>query len=90
MPTSSDFLHEIDAQFAQAYGQGSRAIEINAGELHRLVGGYPPEAGQHHAMPSCCQAMWKRFDSSRDREVEVPPSRKGASLTLIYTLPRDA
>jgi hypothetical protein len=89
MPTTSDFLREIDAQLSRAAGQGRKNVEVNAGELHRLVGGYPPKAGEHHAVPTCCQAMWKRFNPLKDREIDVPPSRKGASLTLSYALPRE-
>ena len=89
MPTVADFQQEIDAQTKRAANQGRKSIEINAGELHRLVGGYPPKAGENHAMPSCCQAMWSRFDPLWDEEIEVPPSEKGASLTLRYSLPRE-
>jgi 5-methylcytosine-specific restriction protein A len=90
MPTVSDFLTELDAQVALAERQGRSTLQVNAGDLHRTVGGYPPKAGSHHAMPSCCQAMWKRFDPDTDREVSVPPKKKGATLTLSYALPRSA
>ena len=90
MPTVADFLTELDAQLGRASRLGQTHLKINAGELHRVVGGYPPKRGESHAMPSCCQAMWKRFEFGWDREISVPPSRKGATLTLSYKLPRSA
>jgi 5-methylcytosine-specific restriction protein A len=89
MPTTADFLREIDSQLSSAESRGAAFVRINAGDLHRLIGGYPPKQGENHAMPTCCQAMWKRFDPNTDREIEVPPSRKGASLTLNYSIPRN-
>lgn len=59
-------------------------IDIEAGELHRLVGGYP---GTNHKMPSCCAVM-KRYMNNNDEILYSPPSGKGASLKIRYYLPR--
>jgi hypothetical protein len=37
---------------------GKATVEINAGDLHRRVGGYP---GQNHRMPMCCVVMLAAF-----------------------------
>jgi hypothetical protein len=39
MPSTVDFRTELAAQIARAAKQGRPHIEINAGELHRTVGG---------------------------------------------------
>jgi hypothetical protein len=67
--------------------RGSReTVEITAGELHRLVGGYQ---GPNHRMPVCCEVMRRAFASDAgDRIVEGPRSGQGASLTIRYVLPR--
>ena len=36
--------------------RGAGHVEINSGELHRAVGGYP---GADHRMPMCCDAMYE-------------------------------
>jgi hypothetical protein len=49
MPSADDFRRELTAQIERAAKQGRPHIEINAGELHLVVGGYPPKAGESHA-----------------------------------------
>ena len=60
-------------------------IDVNAGELHRAVGGYP---GPGHNMPGCCAVM-KAAMRVGDVVLGGPPSGIGASLTIRYRLPRD-
>jgi hypothetical protein len=36
-------------------------VEINSGQLHREVGGYP---GQNHRMPMCCAVMRSEMSAS--------------------------
>lgn len=81
---AEDFNAELLRTFAEASSQGLVFVEVNAGDLHRSVGGYP---SQTHRMPSCCDVM-KRHLSARDLIVSEPPSGKGASLTIRYALPR--
>jgi hypothetical protein len=54
MPSAEDFQAELRAQIDRASKQGRPHIEVNAGELHGAVGGYP---GPSHRMPQCCNAM---------------------------------
>lgn len=78
-----DFRAEIDAQIGRARTQGRPHIEINSGELHRVIGGYP--GGGHHRMPLCCEAMRSAMKAG-DEIVFEPPKGKGASLTIRYKL----
>jgi hypothetical protein len=47
MPTTDEFRAELHAQIERTSRQGRPHVEINAGELHRKLGGYPPKAGPH-------------------------------------------
>ena len=87
MPTKSDFLAEIKAQLNRARENAKRSLEINAGDLHRTLGGYPPQNGASHQMPSCCDAMREAMKAGDDI-IESPPKGRGASLTVRYKLPR--
>jgi 5-methylcytosine-specific restriction protein A len=78
------FHEELKAQIARAQKRGADHVEINAGELHRTVGGYP---GPHHRMPLCCEAMYNE-QKLDDQILMSPKSGKGASLTIRYKLPR--
>lgn len=81
---ASPFYEEVRAQITRAQRRGADHVEINAGELHRTLGGYP---GKGHQMPLCCEAMY--FARQPDDEILMqPPSRHGASLTIRYKLPR--
>ena len=63
---AEDFREELQAQLRRAQKQGRPHIEINSGELHRTLGGYPPKAGQRAAnIPSCCAVMWCSMRSRR-------------------------
>lgn len=81
MPTAQDFQIALKELFRNAGGQ---YIDINSGELHRKVGGYP---GHNHRMPVCCEVMYKNM-RGKDAVLEAPLSGKGASLTVRYVLPR--
>ncbi len=85
MPSSEDFHAELVARLDRAARQGRPHAEINAGELHRSLGGYP---GVDHAMPSCCNVMRREFDLARDELIYEPVGGQGASLTIRYALPR--
>jgi 5-methylcytosine-specific restriction protein A len=85
VPSSGDFRRELAAQFSRAENRSAAHVEINSGELHRSVGGYP---GPNHRMPICCEVMYgERTDD--DEIVSQPPEGKGASLTIRYKLPRN-
>ena len=84
MPSTDEFRHEIAAQIDRATKQGRPHIEINAGELHRVVGGYPTPTNR---MAMCCGAM-RELCRPDDHTIYEPPARDGASLTIRYKLPR--
>jgi hypothetical protein len=79
-----DFHDELVAQIGRAQKHGAPHVEINSGELHRKIGGYP---GAGHRMPLCCDAMY--FEQHPGDEIVCSPKQgKGASLTIHYKLPR--
>jgi hypothetical protein len=84
MPLLDDFRRELKAQINRAQRAERPHVEINSGELHRKVGGYP---GPDHRMPMCCDAMYE-IQQPDDVIVSQPPEGKGANLTIRYKLPR--
>ena len=88
MPSTDEFRAELTAQIDRAQKHGRSHVEINAGELHRVVGGYPSSDGGTHNMPQCCGAMEQESARGNADVIHSPPSGKGASLTMRYHLPR--
>lgn len=76
------FRRALEDLFRRAAGQ--QFVDISAGQVHRLVGGYP---GPDHRMPVCCKVL-RRAMAPGDVVVAQPPSGMGASLTIRYRLPR--
>jgi hypothetical protein len=86
MPTSEDFKTELYRMMNEALFDGKSTAEINAGDLHRRVGGYP---GLNHKMPMCCVVMLAAFaPEAGDVILKEPPSGQGANLTIRYVLPK--
>ena len=88
MPNTEDFRAELTAQIKRAAEQGRPHIEVNAGELHRSIGGYPPKVGQTHAMPSCCNVMRQEYAKGKAEIVYETESGQAPALTIRYYLPR--
>ena len=86
MPTVDEFRIALRSLFREAEARGVPYIEINSGQLHRKVGGYP---GPKQRMPSCCQAMYNE-QRTGDEIISRPPKGKGAALTIRYRAPRSA
>ena len=84
MPMRPDFERELSRQIDHAQSLGRPYLDVNSGELHRDVGGYP---GRDHRMPVCCDVMTASMKAS-DRIVSQPEKGRGASLTIRYQLPR--
>lgn len=82
MYTVEMFEAEIKNLQKQARNSNLLSIEINSGELHRKIGGYP---GKNHRIPACCLAMRKMMREG-DEIISQPPKGKGASLTIRYFL----
>ena len=57
-------------------------VEINSGQLHREVGGYP---GQNHRMPMCCAVMRSEM-SAGDAIPQESPKKQGSSLAATALL----
>ena len=87
-PSTGEFRAELRAQIKRARQQDRPHAEINAGELHRTLGGYPPKVGEPAAaMPSCAEVMWQEYREGRDDIIHQPDSGRGASLTIRYKFP---
>ena len=86
MPTQETFRRELSAQIRRATEQGRTHIEVNAGELHRVVGSYPSPG--LHRMPLCCAAMEAEAQRGNADVIFQPSKGRGASLTIRYYLPR--
>lgn len=81
-PRAEDFRLALENIFLMTAGD---YVDVNAGELHRAVGGYP---GKNHRMPVCCQVMYSCMKTGDKILPNGPPKGKGASLTIRYRLPR--
>ena len=84
MPTSDEFRTALRARLRQAETSNVSYLDVNAGDLHRQLGGYP---GSNHQMPVCCDVM-EQERRALDDVIASPPSGKGASLTVRLQLPR--
>jgi hypothetical protein len=82
--SSDHFRQELLAQIERAAKRGAQHIQINSGELHRAVGGYP---GPNHRMPSCCNVMQDEMKSG-DVLIDNSEKSKELELTIRYLLPR--
>lgn len=83
MVTMDDFRKELHAQIERALNQGRPHIEVNAGELHRVVS--PSE----NRMPMACNAMRQAKELyPHNEEIHAPPSGDGPSLTVRYVFSR--
>ncbi len=82
--TAEQFRNTLSALLVDAARSSTPAVQVQAGQLHRLVGGYP---GSHHRMPVCCSVM-RSLMVSGDRFIQQPPKGNGASLIIEYRLPR--
>lgn len=84
MPTKDEFAKSVSAKLREAQLRGARHLDLNSGQLHRELGGYP---GTGHQMPSCCDALYEA-QRTGDTVLARPPKGKGASLTIRFKLPR--
>ena len=85
-PTARDFRMALETRFREADSAGRPTIDVNAGELHREVGGYPVRDGNHRIRTCCVVMISEKLEE--DRMVSIPPNGFGASLTIRYKLPR--
>jgi hypothetical protein len=83
MPTADQFRTALNDLLHKERQDGHSTVDVNAGDLHRRVGGYP---GPKHSMPVCCSVMRSIAQHSGHEVLCSPPSGKGASLTIRYLL----
>ncbi len=83
-PIRKKFQMALDKELVAAPKGGLGFAEINAGNLHRIIGGYP---GSNNRMPVCCAVMRATMKNG-DAILHEPPKKNGASLTVRYKLPR--
>ena len=82
-PTSEDFRRRLDAVIDDARSKGMSSVTVQAGELHKMVGGYSNRG--NHRMRACCRVMKGRMRNG-DRILSSPQSGYGASLLILYML----
>ena len=75
--SKDEFAKHIDSLIKNMKGQ---YIDINAGKVHRELGGYPRP---NHNISGCCNAM-RSLMNSNDFILSSPPKGNGASLTVRY------
>ena len=82
-PKKEDFQRCLDVLLQIARNNNLSYVDIQAGHLHRLVGGYPNQGD--HRIPVCCGVM---RDMMKKSDQEIPNSLKkdGATLTIRYHL----
>ena len=83
--TRDDFEAELARMFDEAMISGKGSLIVEAGRLHRRVGGYP---GNNHRMPVCCGVMRSEMVDDFDEVLYEPPKGNGASLRIEYRLRR--
>ena len=87
MPTAEEFKQALSGYLAEAATAGLPSVEVNAGHLHRVLGGYT--GPQNHRLPICCSVMRAEMDETLGDEITHEPGGGiGASLTIRYVLPR--
>lgn len=82
--TADSFRTALHGLLEEAEQLGFVAVDVNSGNLHRRVGGYP---SQNHRMPVCCGVMYAEMRGG-DTIVSQPNSGKGSSVTIRYVIPR--
>ena len=79
-PTAWDFQNQLTAILNAARQIGKSYVDVESGNLHRQVGGYPDS---NHRMPVCCEVM-RRMMRRGDSILKEPSSGPGATLLIRY------
>lgn len=82
------FQDELSAEIERAHRQGRNHVEINAGELHRIVGGYPSRLGVPDRMCRCQNVMREEFRRGQAEVIHQAGEVDPSALTIRYELPR--
>ena len=81
-PTAWDFQNRLLAILNGARQSGQPYVDVESGNLHREVGGYPDPDDR---MPVCCEVM-RRLMRAGDSVVNEPTSGQSATLIILYTV----
>ncbi len=71
----------IASRLDEAEKLGWSHLILRSGLLHKVL-------EFKSRLPSCCQAMRRAMVDDRDTVLDAPPSGYGATLTILYQLPR--
>ena len=86
-PKKDAFEAALNNLLTKARSEGKRSLIISAGELHRVVGGYP---GANHRMPTCVGVMHSFLGKGAGGKIINSPLKgKGASLEIEYYIGDD-
>ena len=83
-PKADDFRSELRARLRAAELAGKAFLDVNAGDVHRAIGGYP--GPKTHRMPMCRSVM--RQELHAGDSIVSERASDGASFTARYKLPR--
>lgn len=81
IPNADTFRHALTQLLSSSRG---KYVNVNAGELHDLVG---TRSGKDSRMPTCCNVMLAAMHNG-DTVLAAPPKGRGSTLTIRYLLPR--
>ena len=83
-PKKDAFKDALETLLEKARNEDKKSLIITAGELHRIVGGYP---GSNHRMPTCVGVMHSFLEKGTGGKILCSPNKgKGASLEIEYYL----
>ncbi len=75
--TAEDFRDELYRIMDEAVREGRKYVDVNAGEVHRGLGGYP---GPEHRVPVCCKVMKEAVAQDYGDKVVF---RRGKGCSLV-------
>ncbi len=81
IPNADVFRHALSQLLSSSLG---KYVDVNAGELHDLVG---TRSGKDSRMPTCCNVMLAAMQNG-DTVLAAPPKGRGSTLIIRYVLPR--
>jgi 5-methylcytosine-specific restriction protein A len=82
VPSAWDFQNRLLAILNGARQSGQSYVDVDSGNLHTEVGGYP---NPNHRMPVCCEVM-RRLMRAGDSVVKETTSAPSATLIIRYTV----
>jgi 5-methylcytosine-specific restriction protein A len=81
-PTAWDFQNRLMAILNRARQSRQSYVDIESGNLHQEVGGYPDP---NHRMPVCCEVMRKLMRPG-DSVIKEPSGSQDATLIIRYAV----